>query len=239
MHESPYVLHKTPFAPLRLRNAGSFEALQGEGHGLHQHTCWELVYYCTGHVGCPLGDAFYESQPGMLLVTPPSTPHGEIAWSAYSCFYIGFEAPAQLPWPQMCLDDTTSTYENLCKALIREWTGHHADGDDMIALLLHQLDILLRRSCDHPRLSRGEQIVQDVERLFRERLARSLTIAGIVQEIGVSPTMLRHYFARWRGQAPLACLHSLRVEHALTSSAPPITPLRRSRTCAASTQPVI
>ncbi len=216
MHETSHLLHKTPDGPVRLLNAGGFAAAQGEGNGLHQHTCWELVYYRTGHVGCPLGHEFFESQPGTLLVTPPSTVHGEIAWTAFSCFFIGLDAPMHLPWPHMCLDDTDGTFEHLCKALIGEWTGHHADRDEMLVLLLHQLDIVLRRSYEHPHLPHGERIVREAERLFRDRLATPLTIAAIAHEIGISPTALRGHFAHRRAQAPLARLNAMRVEHAVT-----------------------
>lgn len=196
--------------------AGSFDAPQGKGHELHQHTCWELVYYRVGQVDCPLGDELYQSRPGMLLVTPPRTVHGELAGTAYSCFYVGIEAPHQLAWPHMCLDDDDSSYEHLCKALIREWTGQHPDRDEMIGLLLRRLDIALRRSYESPRLSQGERIVREAERLFHERMARSLTIKGIAAELDVSLTALRGHFAHLRGEAPLARLHAMRIEHALT-----------------------
>jgi AraC-like DNA-binding protein len=215
MHKPPQTLHETPAGAPRLYNAGSHEAPAGRGHGLHQHTCWELVYYRVGQVGCPLGNEFYQSRPGMLLVTPPSTVHGELAGTAYSCFYIGIEAPRHLAWPHMCLDDVDSTFEHLCKALIREWTGQHADRDEMLALLVRRLDISLRRCYESPRLSQGERMVQEVERLFYERLARSFTIKDIAAELDVSLTVLRGHFAQRRGQAPLARLHAIRIEHAL------------------------
>ena len=215
MHKTPDVLHETSPLLLRLLAAGPHSAAVGGDKPLHQHTCWELVYIRTGHVGCPLGHAFYEAEAGTLLITPPGTPHTEYARTAWSCFYLWVDAPLHFPWPHLCRDDAQEAYGQVCAALVREWTSQYSGRDDMLALLVQQLSLHLRRAYEHPSLSRGEHVVQEVERLFHERLTTSLRMTAVAQEVGVSPTMLREYFARWRGQAPLARLTTLRVEHAL------------------------
>jgi len=103
----------------------------------------------------------------------------------------------------------------VCASLVREWTSRYANRVEMLAVLLRQLDLQLRRAHEHPALSRGERVVHEVERLFHERLSTSLCVTDVAQEVGVWPTMLREYFARWRGQPPLARINALRVEHAL------------------------
>jgi len=202
-------------SPLLLQFAGVYSAAAGDHKPLHQHTCWELVYVRTGQIGCPIGDAFYEGEPGVLLVTPPATPHTEIAHTAWSCFYCGIEAPVPLPWPRMCRDDPDSTLAHLCMGLIREQRGHSPDSTEMLALLLQQLSLHLRRAYERRQLPSGERIVRDAEHFFHERLATSFTIATVARELNVSPTVLREHFRHARGQAPLARLHSLRVERAV------------------------
>lgn len=216
MHGITHLLHETSTPAPWLLSAGTYDAAEGENKPLHQHTCWELVYVRTGHIGCPLGGEFYEGEPGALLVTPPATPHTELAWTAWSCFYVGIEASADLPWPRLCLDDIDSTYAHLCAALVREWTKRSDDREEMLSLLVKQLAVHLRRSYECPLLPHGERIVREVERLFQERLATSLIMADVAREVGVSPTMLREYFGRTRGQAPLARLCAMRVERAIT-----------------------
>jgi len=215
MHRITDVLHETPPPSPRLLAAGAYAAPVGGDKPVHQHTCWELVYVRTGRIGCPLGQDFYEAEAGTLLLTPPATPHTEYARTTWSCFYVWVDAPAEGPWPHLCQDDAQEAYGQVCASLVREWTSRYANRAEMLAVLLRQLDLQLRRAHEHPALSRSERVVHEVERLFHERLSTSLCVTDVAQEVGVSPTMLREYFARWRGQPPLARINALRVEHAL------------------------
>src|SRR5258707_10108764 len=106
MHESPELLHKTPNSPLRLINAGTWEAPQGKHFLPHQHVTWELTYYRKGHIECVVGEDSYEVQPGMFILTPPGTIHAEYAWTmGYMNYYMAVEAPPDYAWPRVCFDD--------------------------------------------------------------------------------------------------------------------------------------
>jgi AraC-like DNA-binding protein len=216
MHETSQYLHKSPRTPLRLLAAGSHEATQGQHFPAHCHVSWELVYYRSGHIHCPVGDEMYESQPGMFLLTPPHIRHAEYAETAYSNYFIAIEASADQAWPRMCMDTPEHVFGNLCAALVREWNRPDIDQEVMLASLVNQLDILLRRVQKEPHISEEERLVRSVEQLLRERFSRPLRIGDIAQEVGVSCSHLRSQFTRLRGQSPLSYLQDIRVQHAIT-----------------------
>lgn len=214
MHDTPGSLHKTPRPVLCVLGAGLYAAPQGRDYPPHQHSVWELVYYRSGSIPCPIGDELYQSQPGMLLLTPPFTLHAEQAVEAYSNIFIAVDAPAEHPWPRMHLDDTRQTLGNLCSAIASECEGHESDSAEMVQVLMQQLDILLRRAYQQP-LSTAEQLVRKVERMIAERLSNPVTIKVIAQEVGVSPSYLRAQFAQLRPWSPMEYLQEVRLNQAL------------------------
>jgi AraC-like DNA-binding protein len=151
----------------------------------------------------------------MLRVMPAGVPHGELSHTDWACYYIGLDLPARPPWPQLYVDDTYGTISALCGTIAREWNGQAADRDTMLALLVRQLDLLLRRAHDQQDVAPSERLVREGERLLRERFAAPITTAAIATSLGVSSSYLRAQFVRLRGQTPIAYLHALRAQHAL------------------------
>ena len=216
MHETSQYLHTSPRVPLRLLSAGAYEAAQGRDFPAHCHVSWELVYYRSGCISCPVGDEVYESQPGTFLLTPPQIQHAEYAVTAYTNYFIGIDASVDQPWPHMCMDTPELIFGNLCTALVREWGRQGVDREGMLTSLVNQLDILLRRTQDEQYISEAERLVQRVEQLLRERFSRPIRIQDIAQEVGVSCSHLRLQFARLRGRSPLLSLQEIRLQHAVT-----------------------
>ncbi|MEN9937613.1 MAG: hypothetical protein RLZZ387_4192 [Chloroflexota bacterium] len=214
MHDSLEVLHKSP-QPLRLVVAGPYTAPAGRNFLPHKHAVWELVYYRSGHIQCPVGDEVYESQPGMFLLTPPEMVHAEYAWTAYSNYYIQIDAPPDSPWPRVIQDDADQSFGRLCTAIVREQNAVRTNRESMMAALLTQLDILLRRSHEQRQLPAGENLVRRVERILEERYNSSVTIAAIAQEVNVSPSHLRAQFVRLRRCTPMEYLQVVRVRTAV------------------------
>lgn len=216
MHESPRDLHETPSPVHALTTTGTWEAPKGRDFPLHRHSTWELVYYRSGHVACPVGDQMYESQPGMFLLTPPFTFHAEYARTAYSNYFISIDAPVDTPWPRVCFDDANRTFGSLCALIVREFSAHASDRNELLNLLLRELDLLLRREHEREFLPDAEILVRQAERIIEEHWAEPLTIADVAAEVGTSPSSLRAHFAQRRHRAPKAYLQSLRVQRALS-----------------------
>jgi AraC-like DNA-binding protein len=212
MHKTPETLHKTP----QLLWAGSYTAQQGQDFPSHQHPNWEIVYYRTGRILCAVGDKVYESQSGMLLLTPPHTPHAEYALTAYSNYFITMNASVDHPWPRTCLDDAYHSFEYICSSLNRECSGQANKREDLLPLLVAQLDILLCRTQEQQQLSGAEVLVRQAEHLITERFSQQLTIKDLALELGISPSYLRSQFVRLRGRSPQSYLQSIRLQQALS-----------------------
>lgn len=216
MHGMPQPLHGSPNCNLQLVGAGPYQAPRGKDFPLHQHITWELTYYRTGSISCPLGNNVFEGRPGVLLATPPRTPHAELATTPYSNYWIQIDAPVDMPWPRICLDDRERSLSHLCTAIVREAKGQFTDQQEMLQLLLRQLDLLLQRARQQQHLSTAERLIQEVEQILEERLATSLTFQEIAREVGVSPSHLRAQFVLLRGHSPKAHLQAIRVREALS-----------------------
>lgn len=215
MHETIVFLHNSPVAPLQVLLAGAYEAPQGKHFSPHQHSTWEVVYYRAGHIVCPLGDEVYEARPGMVLATPPYTMHAERATTGYANWYIHVEAPAEHPWPRVCVDDAERSLGAVCATIVREWRSRSRDREEMLTLSLRQFDILLRRMQEREYVSAAEQRVREAEQLMNTRFAMPLSVGRIAREVGVSPSSLRLHFARLRGQTPHEYLQAVRIQYAL------------------------
>ena len=202
--------------PPTLLGAGAYEAPAGRDFPMHRHLCWELVYYRRGRIEAPVGAECYEAEPGMLLLTPPDTDHAEYARTAYANFYLTVDAPADQPWARFCRDDAAGTLAYLFAALTREWQTASEEQARMLALLLEQLDIFLRRARQPAPESEPERLVREMERLIQERSAGPLCLRDLSREVGASPSVLRRHFVRLRGQPPRACLQEVRLRRALT-----------------------
>ncbi len=206
---------RTPHHEPRLLGAGVHVAAPRRDFPLHAHGSWELVYYVSGRARCPIGGQWYDATPGTVLVTPPDTPHAELTDGGYANRHVQVRAPVDWPWPRVCFDDGDQPVGRVFDALVREAARVGPDADRMGALLLAELDILLRRARSDADVPPGERLVAAAERIVEERFASRVRMAEIAGELGVSPSTLRGYFARFRGGTLRAHLHGVRLRHAL------------------------
>lgn len=199
---------------LQLVGAGQHEAERGRDFPLHVHPMWEVVLYRTGSIQAVVGATSYHTVPSMVVVTPPGIPHAEYARTAYANYYLGIQAPADVPWPDTCMDDADQHLFHLCRSLVTEWHTQLTDRATMLSLLLQQLDVLLRRAASASSPNASEALVTNAERYMQEHAHRSLRIGEIAATLGVSSSTLRHHFLRVRGDAPMVVLQRLRAQRA-------------------------
>lgn len=200
---------------ISLLGAGAFQAPRGKNFPLHQHYVWEIVYYRAGFIECPIGDAVFQSRPGLVLLTPPGIPHAEVALTDYANYWLNLKISGSLDWPRFCFDDREHNLERLFGAIVQEWNGHAPGRDEMLELLLKQLGLALGRAFSAGQISEAEKTVDAAARLIEQQYTAPLTITKIAEQLGITTAYLRLLFARYRGNNPLAYLHALRLQHAL------------------------
>jgi AraC-like DNA-binding protein len=206
MQKATGLMHKS----LRLLGAGVHTAAPGKDYPLHAHTSWELVYYVRGRITCPVGEDTYAATPGTILLTPPSTWHAEQSRTGYANRFLQVDAAVTHPWPRLCYDDADHALGRVFEALVRE------NSEELLALLLAELDLRLRRAAATPPTTPVEQLVIEAERIFEERFATGLRIAAVAADLGISPSGLRAAFTRLRSTSPQAALQAVRLRHALS-----------------------
>ena len=215
MHQKRENLHRSPRTRLALVDAGPYQAARDKDFPPHCHRTWELIYYRSGSIESIVDGVTYAGQPATIIPIPPKVVHSERARTGYSNFYLHIEAAADRNWPRVCYDDEHATFGHVCGALVREWRRAERDHTHMVALLLDQLDLLLRRVHEQAHLSSGERLVREAERLLQERSGQRVKIHELARELGVSTSFLRSHFVRLRGRTPIAHLQAVRVQHAL------------------------
>lgn len=235
-HQTPNLLHQTPrrwhklkaafhmFSSVQLLNAAAYSAARGHDFPPHRHTCWELVFYREGRIEAPIGDEVFLTRPGVLLLTPPGVTHAERALTAYSNYYITLVAPEETDWPRSVNDDARGSLGYLFRALVEEYSsqtkGNSArlqhETESLLALLMGQLELYLRRAQASAPVPAGEQLVREAERIFEENTSQTLSMGGLANRIGVAPSVLRAHFATFRGYSPSAALFRVRLRQALS-----------------------
>ncbi|HEY6740518.1 MAG TPA: AraC family transcriptional regulator [Actinopolymorphaceae bacterium] len=204
MHESP-----------RLIAAGRHLTPPGRDFPRHQHGCWEVVYYVSGRAACPIGERTYDATPGTVLATPPSTPHAELTRTGYTNQFLQIEAAADWAVPTVCFDDGAGSIARVVDVLVREFARPGTDAARLLALLLGELEIHLRRAAASGRPTESERIVAEAERRLQEGFASGIRVEQVASDLGVSSSTLRGYFARHRDTGPRDFLRRVRLQHAL------------------------
>lgn len=215
MQNSLAMLQKSPIRSWNIQETGLYRAPQGQRVPLHQHACWELVYYRSGNALCQVGNHLVTTHPGMLLVMPPGLLHAETTEGNFTNIYFQVEIEGIPDWPTQCFDDDELAIGNTLHALVREWNGQKIYRSDMLRVLFTQLNIQLSRAHTHHQLAPEAKIVADVEQLMELHFSESITIPDLAHKVGVAPSTLRGYFKQHRGITPLAKLQSIRERHAL------------------------
>ena len=206
------VLHP---GPSMIQTAGTYRNDRGIDKPLHTHPSWEIVYYLEGKIGCRVGGRIQDVWPGVLLVIPPQVTHGEVAREPWACHYLHLDRGLPEGWPSVVHEGTREKLGHIVGSMVEEWRASDLDHETMLALLLGQLDIVLRRSRDRRPLTTGEVQVQALERLLQERSGERLAMLDLAREVGVSYSHLRAQFVRLRGMTPTQRLHQIRCRQAV------------------------
>lgn len=208
-------MQESPNSGLRALYGDYYQAPKGAHFPQHQHAHWELVYYREGRIECVHGERRFISRSGTLWLTPPHTPHAEIALTRYRNIHLSIRAPVSMAWPIHVVDDADNNLGRLCDAIVKELLR----GNERDAILIHLMLLELSRRVvraslgGHPGAS--AHLVQRTEALFFTSLDQSISIADTARRLGASSSRLRQAFQSVRGESPRACLRRLRCQQAL------------------------
>jgi multiple sugar transport system substrate-binding protein len=153
----------TPVPHLPILSAGLHHAEKGQHYPAHYHPTLELILYRTGQIewhglvqnslvqnNYGQEEIIVQTQPGMVLLTPPNVLHHERALTSYSHTYFlldqavfaGFFRGHAFAEVRTFFDDRNHSLEQVMVALTREWHGHNLHRERMIEHLFNQMIIL-------------------------------------------------------------------------------------------------
>lgn len=208
-------MHESPNLGLRALYGGYYQASKGVNFPQHQHPHWELVYYREGRIECVHGAQRFLSQRGTLWLTPPQTPHAEIALTRYRNIHLSVRAPVSVAWPIHVVDDADSNLGRLCDAIVKELHREKERDAILIQLMVQELSLRVTRASLGERPSSSASLVQRTEAHFFASLDQPISIAETARKLGASSSKLRQAFQSVRGESPRACLRRLRCQQAL------------------------
>jgi AraC-like DNA-binding protein/quercetin dioxygenase-like cupin family protein len=213
-----------PIPHLPLVAAGVHYAKQGQHYPAHYHLGLEIVIYRTGqielHHDFP-GKPIIETQPGLVIITPTGVAHYERALTDYSLVYLNFKQGELEHFIRGHTFDEVLTFfdadhrlEQVVSNLATEWGRTLPHSDHMIELLFNEFVILFQRLAAEPE-SPAERLVQKVEAVLEQHFSSRPSIPAIAEELGVSSSLVRLYFAKLRNYSPKTYLQTVRLNRAL------------------------
>ena len=214
MHQSREIMHRELDAS-RILYAGRYQARRGSLFPMHAHDCWEWVYYQEGCPHMHIGSELFKAHPGIMLITPPGIFHDEDAQTNYSNLYILVDAPARMPWPRACLDDTHGSMGNIMETIVREWYGAELHREALLRFSFSSLAILVARNAVQPIYNTTERRGVAAKLWIENHFTQPWDTADLAQHIGISPGHLRDQFQRMYGKSPLEYGRHLRLQKAI------------------------
>lgn len=183
---------------------------------MHVHAnSWEIVYLWEGKLSERVEDRLIEMQPGMFIVHPPNTRHGDVTDADYLLYHVQFRCPEDPHWPQIAIDDSIHSVGATLQAIVQEWYDSEPNREEMLNLLAARMHMLLCRSSWHQLVSESEALVAEAEGIFRKRFAEPVLVEEVAKAIGVSRSTLYNCFKEVRDKTPMEVLNRLRLNHAL------------------------
>lgn len=183
---------------------------------MHQHACYELVYYLNGDGTTTLNGRSYSFHPGTFTIIPPATMHDERHSGTSDVIFIGFHMP-----PEYLL--TSGIYQDSGQFPVRKkLLQMKQEFIDKQPLYAEKLDLLTGELViDFLRVYQPKEVQNPVtEKLLyvrnymNEHFQQKTEIAHLAAIAGYSYDRFRHLFKEINGQSPQAYLLGKRIEHA-------------------------
>lgn len=195
--------------------AGGFE---GEGvYPDHRHEhAWELIYLREGALKERSGKDSLEMRPGMFVVHPPGTIHGDSASDRYFLYHILVTADGPLGWPRSGNDLEGSPLHALLGMIVQEWYSNGVHREAFLRHCVSLLDILMRRCAVQTEESLvARNVVAEVCGQFRREFWNSIDIGEAASRQGISRSTLYAYFRRVLRRTPQDVLDGIRLKNAV------------------------
>lgn len=185
----------------------------------HNHSCYELVYYhhCNGSI--EINGTLHPFSDYTFSFSKPYSMQKESHRTDGSLMFIGFQTKDPLTLEEgVYADDASHTFLKLMQTILKECTEKKQDYEQMLALKISELTLLLKRlapASDHQNSS-VEISVKLAANFLRENYHTKIDFAALAALSGYSADYFRHRFHQKMGLSPQQYLIKIRLEASAT-----------------------
>ncbi|MFC5647940.1 helix-turn-helix domain-containing protein [Paenibacillus solisilvae] len=183
---------------------------------MHQHACYELVYYLNGEGTTTVNGRVYSFQPGSFTIIPPATMHDERHTRQSDVIFIGFHAPpAYSPACGLFEDLKPFPIREKLLQMKQEFTEKQPLYAEKLDLLTGELIIDFLRFYQ-PKATHNPitEKLNYVRNYMNEHFRQKTEVEQLAAIAGYSYDRFRHLFKEVHGQSPQTYLLGKRIEHA-------------------------
>ncbi|SDX75169.1 AraC family transcriptional regulator [Paenibacillus sp. CF384] len=195
---------------------------------MHDHTCYELVYYQSGKGLTSFNDKVYTYTPGTYTIIAAGTLHDERRTEDTDVIFVGFRLSRRelLVKEGLYQDDASSPILPLLLKMIEEMQEQRAYYADQLNHYISSIVIAHQRASDTGTSGGSVDHLLYARAFIDENCNQKITIEELAEMVGYSYHHFRHLFKDKFGVSPISYLLRKRIqkaEHLLLHSALPVT----------------
>ncbi|WP_308637997.1 AraC family transcriptional regulator [Paenibacillus silvisoli] len=196
---------------------------------MHEHTCYELVFYRSGKGVTRFNGAEYGYKPGTYAIVAAGTLHDERRTEDTDVIFVGFRLLRKEPKLTEGLyeENPASPILPILLSMVEEMQEQRAYYADQLNAYISAVVIAHLRSSSAGSVS-GESVdhLLYARTFIDENCNQKITIEELAEMVGYSYHHFRHLFKKKFGLSPIAYLLHKRIqraEHLLLHTALPVT----------------
>ncbi len=169
---------------------------------LHNHNCYELVYYVTGEGSTTFDGAKKAYKANTFSILTPLTDHSEFSKSETSTMFLGFT------FDSIDLKPTSNLYEdkskkifNLLESIKREYEEKKSHYNLKVQLLVMEILIEIHRIENKRDLRNFNEFVNIID-YIDENVTTTINLKDLAKSYNMSYDRFRHLFKEIVGVAP-------------------------------------
>ncbi|WP_165822534.1 AraC family transcriptional regulator [Paenibacillus montanisoli] len=195
---------------------------------MHDHTCYELVYYRSGKGVTRFNGQGYSYKPGTYAIVAAGTLHDERRTEDTDVLFVGFRLlrkEAQLT-EGLYEDQPASPILPLLLSMVSEMQEQRAYYADQLNAYVSSIVIAHLRTADSGVSGGSVDHLLYARTFIDENCNQKITIEELAEMVGYSYHHFRHLFKKKFGLSPIAYLLLKRIqraEHLLLHTSLPVT----------------
>ena len=201
------------------------EKRRGEQIPLHRHSFFHYIFCLSGHTVVTIGSEIVTAEPRTLLLIPPDTDHSIVSLDISHSLDVKFSCSEELRREITLLPAVIrkpGEYEcDLLRYIFEEAVEQNTDYDEIIALRLYELLILLRRSTEgksgvgmsgrFPTLTDTAEPIHRALSYIEANLRSPIHITVLAAECGYNVNYFQALFKEHTGENPRRYINRRRI----------------------------